>query len=103
VIREMPADTGKMLHDFYTGPGQLALIANTGLHKNLGRVDRAERKDDPAASGHPMTLTVAKEFDSDGALAVKYDTRHQRAGEPCEVAAIHIGVCIGSEGRQPPA
>jgi hypothetical protein len=32
-----------------------------------------------------MTLTTVKEFDSDGALAVQYDTLHQRAGEHCEV------------------
>ena len=50
-----------------------------------------------------MTLTAVEEFDSDSALAVKYDTPYQRAGEHCEVAAIHIGVCIVSEDRQPPA
>ena len=37
VIREMPADAGKMLHEFYPGPGQLALIANADFHRDLTR------------------------------------------------------------------
>jgi hypothetical protein len=62
VIAKIPPDTRKILNDIDTGMAQFAFIADARLHQQLGRVDRAERKHDLAASPNPMRPPAAKEF-----------------------------------------
>jgi hypothetical protein len=47
-----------------------------------------------------MRLAVAKKFDPARPLAVEYDARHQRAGEHCQIMAVHVGIGIGTKDGQ---
>src|SRR5262249_56350329 len=71
---------------------QSARIADARLHQQLGRVDRAERKHNLAASGNPMRPPTAKEFYFCRSPAMEYDARHERVSEHGEIVAVSVGV-----------
>src|SRR5262245_25427394 len=78
---------------------QFARIADARLHQQLGRVDRAERKHNLAASGNPMRPSVAKEFYFCRSPAIEYNARYERVSEHSEIVAIHVGIGIVAKDR----
>jgi hypothetical protein len=79
VILKIATHTGKMLHQIDSNSSQIVGVTYAGLQKHLRRVDRAERQHDLASRGNTAQLTVPKEFNPDGSLAVKQYAGHERA------------------------
>src|SRR5262249_54356878 len=100
VITQIPPDTRKILNDIDSGMVQFTLIADARLHEQLGRVDRAERKHNSAASGNPMRPPAAKEFYFCRPPAMEYNARYERVREHSEIVAVHVGIGIAAKHRQ---
>src|SRR5271155_2875385 len=46
-----------------------------------------------------MRPALAEEFDPDRPLVVEYDACHKRAGEHCQIVAVHVGIDIATKDR----
>src|SRR5215469_7430619 len=80
--------------------GSIHSIADARLHEQLGRIDRAERKHNFAASGNPMRPPAAKEFYFCRPPAMEYNARYERVSEHSEIVAVHVRIGIAAKHRQ---
>src|SRR5262249_57196412 len=99
-MAQIPPNTRKVLNDTDSGMAQFAVIADARLHQQLGRIDRAKRKHNPAARGNPIRPPAAKEFYFCRPPAMEYNARYERVNEHSEIVAVHVGIRIAAEDRQ---
>ncbi len=97
MVLEIPTNAGQMLDDGNTDTFQLGLVADTGLHEQLGRMDRTQRQHDLAGGPDAMELAIAQEFHASYFLFLKRQARDQCPRQNSQVGTVHVGIDISPE------
>src|SRR5215471_19708324 len=99
MVLEILPDARQMLDYGNPEATEFGLIADTGLHQYLRRVDGAERQDDFVTRANTMISAVVENLDSRNPQMLKGQPRHQRVCENRQIRLVHHREGIGTENR----
>ena len=88
-----------MLADPDSDTTQFVLIADAGLHQNLGRVDRPERQHYFGTRAEVTELSLVQHLHTGDRGVVEGQTLHHRMREDRQVRQVHEWIRVGAEHR----
>src|SRR6202022_732641 len=91
MVLEILPDTRKMLDDRDIEGTQRGLVADTGVHEHLGRVDRAETEDNFQPGPYAEVLAVIDKLHTGGVRALDRPFYDPGLLQHWEVRPIHVG------------
>jgi hypothetical protein len=100
VILKVLSHPWKMLYRGYTEALQISLVANSGLHQHLRRMDCTQRQNHLSSDTDTLDFAVASYFYSRYPRARKDQSRDQGVGEHGQVWSIHVRKSIRAKDRK---